>query len=116
LRAAEERVPALEVVLLDPDHPLGLRDVAHVDVHETVDRSGHEISAGQKHLDEYSTADRLTSGSAARDGTTRITQTMPGFEAAVEPEEFGEFDEFDPLDPSISSPIVAWLASDEADH
>jgi NAD(P)-dependent dehydrogenase (short-subunit alcohol dehydrogenase family) len=46
-------------------------------------------------------------------GMTRISSTIPGMAAAKEPD---EFDEFDPLDPSISSPIVAWLASDEADH
>jgi NAD(P)-dependent dehydrogenase (short-subunit alcohol dehydrogenase family) len=46
-------------------------------------------------------------------GQTRISQTIPGMAEAKEPE---EYDEFAPLDPSISSPIVAWLASDEADH
>jgi hypothetical protein len=38
---------------------------------------------------------------------------VPGFVAAKEPD---EYEEFDPLDPSLSSPIVAWLASDEASH
>ena len=44
LGALEERVAALEVVLLDPDHPLGLLLVAQVDVHEAVDRSGHSLA------------------------------------------------------------------------
>ena len=46
-------------------------------------------------------------------GATRISETVAGFQAAKEPDEYTEFD---PLDPSISSPIVAWLASDEAAH
>jgi NAD(P)-dependent dehydrogenase (short-subunit alcohol dehydrogenase family) len=46
-------------------------------------------------------------------GLSGNAQTMPGGAVAKEPD---EFDEFDPLDPSLSSPIVAWLASDEADH
>src|SRR5262249_50903663 len=41
LRTLEERVPALEVVLLDAHHPVGLGLVAHVDVHEAVDGTGH---------------------------------------------------------------------------
>jgi NAD(P)-dependent dehydrogenase (short-subunit alcohol dehydrogenase family) len=48
-------------------------------------------------------------------GATRITATMPGAPAAVEPDEI-PFDEWHPMDPAGSSPIVAWLASDEAQH
>jgi NAD(P)-dependent dehydrogenase (short-subunit alcohol dehydrogenase family) len=55
----------------------------------------------------------VTVNCIAPGGMTRIAQTIPGAAPAKEPE---EFDEFDPLDPSLSSPIVAWLASDEADH
>jgi NAD(P)-dependent dehydrogenase (short-subunit alcohol dehydrogenase family) len=55
----------------------------------------------------------VTVNCIAPGGKTRIAQTMPGGAVAKEPE---AFDEFDPLDPSLSSPIVAWLASDEADH
>ena len=40
---------------------------------------------------------------------------MPGAAAAIEPDERSE-DEFDPKDPSLSSPVVAWLASPEAGH
>ena len=40
--------------------------------------------------------------------------TIPG--AGVEVKEPDEYTEFHPLDPSISSPLVAWLASDEAAH
>ena len=55
----------------------------------------------------------VTVNCIAPGGATRIAQTVPGFAAAKEPD---EYQDFDPLDPSISSPIVAWLASDEASH
>jgi len=48
-------------------------------------------------------------------GRTRMSATMPGAAAAIEPDERSE-DEFDPKDPSLSSPVVAWLASPEAGH
>ena len=46
---------------------------------------------------------------------TRITGTMPGAPAVIEPDEVPE-DEWNRMDPAVSSPLVAWLASDEADH
>jgi NAD(P)-dependent dehydrogenase (short-subunit alcohol dehydrogenase family) len=55
----------------------------------------------------------VTVNCIAPGGATRISETVPGFQAAKEPDEYTDFD---PLDPSISSPIVAWLASDEAAH
>src|SRR5688500_12110964 len=55
----------------------------------------------------------VTVNCIAPGGATRIASTVPGFVAAKEPDEYAEFD---PLDPSISSPIVAWLGSDEASH
>jgi NAD(P)-dependent dehydrogenase (short-subunit alcohol dehydrogenase family) len=48
-------------------------------------------------------------------GATRITATMPGAPAVVEPDELSD-DEWNPMDPAVSSPVVAWLASDEAQH
>jgi NAD(P)-dependent dehydrogenase (short-subunit alcohol dehydrogenase family) len=48
-------------------------------------------------------------------GATRITATMPGAPPVVEPDEVPE-DEWQPMDPAVSSPLVAWLASDEAQH
>lgn len=48
-------------------------------------------------------------------GLTRITATIPGSDEAVEPDQVPE-GEFNPLDPKNSSPVVAWLASDEAQH
>ena len=48
-------------------------------------------------------------------GATRITGTMPNAPAVVEPDEIPE-DTFHPLDPAGSSPVVAWLASDEAQY
>jgi NAD(P)-dependent dehydrogenase (short-subunit alcohol dehydrogenase family) len=48
-------------------------------------------------------------------GLTRLTATMPGAEPPKEADE-RPGGEFDPLDPTLSSPVVAWLASDEADH
>jgi NAD(P)-dependent dehydrogenase (short-subunit alcohol dehydrogenase family) len=44
---------------------------------------------------------------------TRITGTMPGAPAVIEADEVPE-DEFNRMDPAVSSPLVAWLASDES--
>jgi NAD(P)-dependent dehydrogenase (short-subunit alcohol dehydrogenase family) len=44
---------------------------------------------------------------------TRITGTMPGAPAVIEPDEVPE-DEWNRMDPAVSSPLVAWLASDES--
>jgi NAD(P)-dependent dehydrogenase (short-subunit alcohol dehydrogenase family) len=55
----------------------------------------------------------VTVNCIAPGGTTRIMATIPG---SVTPKEPDEYDAFDPLDPSLSSPVVAWLASDEASH
>ena len=46
---------------------------------------------------------------------TRITATMPNAPAVVEADDVPE-DEWNRMDPAVSSPLVAWLASDEADH
>jgi NAD(P)-dependent dehydrogenase (short-subunit alcohol dehydrogenase family) len=48
-------------------------------------------------------------------GLTRLSATMPGMPAPVEPDERPD-DTFDPQDPSLASPVVAWLASDEAQY
>lgn len=48
-------------------------------------------------------------------GATRITGTMPNAPMVVEPDEIPE-DTFHPMDPAGSSPVVAWLASDEAQY
>jgi NAD(P)-dependent dehydrogenase (short-subunit alcohol dehydrogenase family) len=48
-------------------------------------------------------------------GATRITATMPGAPAVIEPDDLAD-DEFNPMDPAVSSPVVAWLASDESQH
>ena len=48
-------------------------------------------------------------------GATRITATMPGAPPVIEPDELGP-DDWNPMDPAGSSPVVAWLASDEAQH
>jgi NAD(P)-dependent dehydrogenase (short-subunit alcohol dehydrogenase family) len=55
----------------------------------------------------------VTVNCIAPGGATRISATIPGYGGPKEPE---EYESFDPMDPSLSSPIVAWLASDEADH
>ncbi|HEX9682696.1 MAG TPA: SDR family NAD(P)-dependent oxidoreductase [Acidimicrobiales bacterium] len=47
-------------------------------------------------------------------GATRISATIPG--AGIEAKEPDEFGEFSPMDPSLGSPVVAWLASEEAAH
>jgi NAD(P)-dependent dehydrogenase (short-subunit alcohol dehydrogenase family) len=48
-------------------------------------------------------------------GATRITGTMPGAPPVVEPDEIPD-DEWNRMDPAVSSPLVAWLASDEAQY
>jgi NAD(P)-dependent dehydrogenase (short-subunit alcohol dehydrogenase family) len=48
-------------------------------------------------------------------GATRITATMPGAPAVIEPDDIAD-DEWNRMDPAVSSPLVAWLASDEAQH
>lgn len=48
-------------------------------------------------------------------GMTRLTATMGADLKAFEPDELGE-DEYHPMDPAGSSPLVAWLASDQAQH
>ena len=46
-------------------------------------------------------------------GATRITGTMPNAPTVIEPDDVAD-DEWNPMDPSVSSPLVAWLASDES--
>ena len=48
-------------------------------------------------------------------GLTRISATLSDRPAPLEPDERPE-EEFDPQDPSLCSPVVAWLASEEAGH
>jgi NAD(P)-dependent dehydrogenase (short-subunit alcohol dehydrogenase family) len=48
-------------------------------------------------------------------GATRITGTMPGAPEVIEPDDVPD-DEWNPMDPAVSSPLVAWLASDESQH
>src|SRR5687768_1546601 len=45
-------------------------------------------------------------------GATRITATMPGSPAVIEPDDVPD-DEWNRMDPAVSSPLVAWLASDQ---
>ncbi|MCC5952630.1 MAG: SDR family oxidoreductase [Acidimicrobiia bacterium] len=47
-------------------------------------------------------------------GATRMAASIPG--AGIEAREPDEFTEWNRMDPSNSSPVVAWLASDEAAH
>lgn len=46
---------------------------------------------------------------------TRITATMPGAPAVIEPDDVPA-EEWNRMDPAVSSPLVAWLASDESAH
>lgn len=48
-------------------------------------------------------------------GLTRLTATMGRDLQAFEPDDLGA-DEYHPMDPAGSSPVVAWLASDQAQH
>jgi NAD(P)-dependent dehydrogenase (short-subunit alcohol dehydrogenase family) len=47
-------------------------------------------------------------------GATRMAASIPG--AGIEAREPDEFTEWDAMDPSLSSPLVAWLASDKSGH
>ena len=55
----------------------------------------------------------VTVNAVGPSGATRITGTMPGAPPVIEPDEVPD-DEWQPMDPANSSPLVAWLASDEA--
>jgi NAD(P)-dependent dehydrogenase (short-subunit alcohol dehydrogenase family) len=44
---------------------------------------------------------------------TRITGTMPNAPTVIEADDVRD-DEWNPMDPAVSSPVVAWLASDES--
>jgi NAD(P)-dependent dehydrogenase (short-subunit alcohol dehydrogenase family) len=57
----------------------------------------------------------VTVNAVGPSGLTRITATMPGMGESFEPDEVPD-NEFHPMDPANSSPLVAWLASDEAAH
>jgi len=46
---------------------------------------------------------------------TRLSAGVSGVEAAKEPDEYDP-EGFDPLNPAVSSPVVAWLASDQSAH
>jgi NAD(P)-dependent dehydrogenase (short-subunit alcohol dehydrogenase family) len=48
-------------------------------------------------------------------GLTRITASIPGAGDAFEPNDLGA-DEYHPMDPAGSSPLAAWLASDDAQY
>jgi NAD(P)-dependent dehydrogenase (short-subunit alcohol dehydrogenase family) len=48
-------------------------------------------------------------------GLTRLTATMSKELESFEPDDLAE-DTFHPMDPAGSSPLVAWLASDEAQY
>jgi hypothetical protein len=48
-------------------------------------------------------------------GLTRITASIPGAGDAFEPNDLGP-DEFHRMDPAGSSPLAAWLASDDAQY
>jgi NAD(P)-dependent dehydrogenase (short-subunit alcohol dehydrogenase family) len=48
-------------------------------------------------------------------GLTRLTATVGGQGDAFEPDELGD-DDYHPMDPAGRSPLVAWLASEEAQY
>ena len=55
----------------------------------------------------------ITVNAVGPSGATRLTGTMPGAPAVIEPDEVPD-DEWRPMDPANSSPLVAWLASDDS--
>ena len=56
----------------------------------------------------------ITCNAVGPAGATRMAASIPG--AGIEAREPDEFEAWDRMDPSNSSPLVAWLASDEAAH
>jgi NAD(P)-dependent dehydrogenase (short-subunit alcohol dehydrogenase family) len=44
---------------------------------------------------------------------TRLSATVEGIDKPKEPDDYAD-DVFDPVNPAVSAPVVAWLASDEA--
>jgi NAD(P)-dependent dehydrogenase (short-subunit alcohol dehydrogenase family) len=57
----------------------------------------------------------VTANAIGPGGLTRLTATIGGQGDAFEPDELAE-EEYHPMDPAGSSPMVAWLASDEAQY
>jgi len=57
----------------------------------------------------------ITVNAVGPGGMTRITATSAAGLESFEPDELGQGD-YHPMDPAGSSPLVAWLASDEAQH
>ena len=55
----------------------------------------------------------VTANAVGPAGATRLTGTMPQAPPVVEPDEVPA-EEWQPMDPANSSPLVAWLASDES--
>jgi NAD(P)-dependent dehydrogenase (short-subunit alcohol dehydrogenase family) len=55
----------------------------------------------------------VTANAIGPSGATRITGSMPGAPPVVETDEVPD-DQWEPMDPGNSSPVVAWLASDQA--
>ncbi|HEY3737944.1 MAG TPA: SDR family NAD(P)-dependent oxidoreductase [Jatrophihabitans sp.] len=55
----------------------------------------------------------VTANAVGPGGATRITASMPGAPAVFEADEVPD-DEWRPMDPGNSSPVVAWLASDQS--
>jgi NAD(P)-dependent dehydrogenase (short-subunit alcohol dehydrogenase family) len=57
----------------------------------------------------------VTVNSVGPGGLTRLAASVDGLGESFEAEELGA-DEYHPMDPAGSSPLVAWLASDEAQY
>lgn len=56
----------------------------------------------------------VTANAVGPGGATRLSASVPGKDEVVEAEKLA--DRYHPMDPAGSSPLVAWLASDEAQH
>jgi NAD(P)-dependent dehydrogenase (short-subunit alcohol dehydrogenase family) len=57
----------------------------------------------------------VTANAVGPGGLTRLSAGVGSLGEAIEPDEIGE-DEYHPMDPAGSSPLVAWLASDESQY
>lgn len=56
----------------------------------------------------------VTANAVGPGGATRLSASVPGKDEVVEAETLA--DQYHPMDPAGSSPLVAWLASDESQH
>src|SRR5436305_1792175 len=80
---------------------------------ELITSRGGAAVANYDDVSDYDGAGRLVAQAVGTAAATRITGTMPGAPAVIDATDVAD-DEFNRMDPAVSSPLVAWLASDES--